>query len=80
MKLLLTTDEVCAELSISKTTIERLVKANIFPKPCYIGGNKRWRGVDVQNWANSLVDENDPTQPTPAALDKPKRGRPRLAI
>ena len=43
---------VCAQCSISRPTLYRLLKASRFPTPCYPGGIKspRWRSDVVADW------------------------------
>ena len=43
---------VCAQCSISRPTLYRLLKVDRFPAPCYPGGIKspRWRSDVVADW------------------------------
>jgi prophage regulatory protein len=39
----------------SRTTLYRLMKKGICPKPVLIGGDRvRWRSADIEDWLSSL--------------------------
>ena len=75
MKLLLTLNEVSEAVGFSVTKINSLMRAGRFPMSVRIDGNVRWRTRDIQDWVNNLCVDQEPN-----SIDKPKRGRKRLAI
>ena len=53
-KLLMTSAEVQAACTISRTTVYRLVKSGRFPRPVKVGERAiRWRTADVQGWLDT---------------------------
>ena len=50
MKALLTVAEVAALLKVSKITVWRQAKNGVFPAPVTIGGSKRWRPEDIEEY------------------------------
>ena len=42
--------EVARMLDVSKRTVWRMVSAGQIPLPVRLGGNTRWRLLDIQNW------------------------------
>ena len=71
MKILLDKKETAAAVSLSESTIERLVKAEKFPMPVKQGSRVLWRTKDLEQWADNL-----PTN----TVKKETRGRKRLAV
>jgi hypothetical protein len=47
---LLTTDDICGRLSISRTTLERWRKAHQFPAPDIYIGRARWSMATFKKW------------------------------
>ena len=76
MKLLLDKSETAASLSISESTLSRMVAEGTIVAPIKLGGRVLWRRKDIEHFVDSLA-ENDPVK-----LLKPakKRGRPRLSL
>lgn len=66
--------ETAKAVSLSPATIDRMIKAGTFPQPVRCGGRKAWRVRDLEAWSDGLNQDDSPEQ------QKPKRGRPRLAI
>jgi predicted DNA-binding transcriptional regulator AlpA len=71
MKILLDKSETSAAVSLSESTIARMVLKGEFPKPVRLGGRVLWRASDLEKWAENLQDQPE---------KKEKRGRPRLAV
>lgn len=44
----LTTDDITAMFSCSRTTVWRWVRAEVLPAPRRIGGLNRWRRADIE--------------------------------
>jgi predicted DNA-binding transcriptional regulator AlpA len=71
MKLLLDKSETSSAVSLSESTIARMVLKGEFPKPVRAGARVLWRAADLEKWADNLPDQ---------LAKKEKRGRPRLAV
>ena len=57
LRLLKLSDVICI-CGISKSTIQRKVNKNEFPKSLNLGGNcRRWRQMDIKNWNDKLVTQ-----------------------
>jgi predicted DNA-binding transcriptional regulator AlpA len=55
---LITKNEVCKVMSISLSTLERMIKAGTFPDaPFTLAGMKRWSEVTVGEWINKQKKE-----------------------
>lgn len=72
MKILLNIEETCSAVSLSASTIKRLMLEGRFPDPVRVGGRVLWRAVDLQQWAEQLAGGGLPETVK-------KRGRKRLA-
>ena len=72
-KILLDKTETCLAVSLSPSTISRMVLDGRFPKSVRIGGCVRWRAKDIEAWAEKLASNEIPEPGK-------KRGRPRLAV
>lgn len=60
---LMTKAETCEYLNLSDSTIFRLRRDNIFPKPLQLGPRTiRWKRKDIDNWLESIT----PEQPCPS--------------
>lgn len=70
MKILLDKKETAAAVSLSESTIDRLVRSGEFPMPVKQGTRVLWRAKDLEKWADNL-----PTN----QVKKETRGRKRLA-
>ena len=75
MKPMLTADEVCALLQVSKTTLYCLAKKNLLPRPLKIGGSARWIEAEVTDAVQAMMVERDAPKSQPT-----RRGRPRKVI
>lgn len=73
MKILLSKEDAAAAVSLSVSTINRMVSEGRFPKPVRVGVRVLFRHKDLEEWADKLANNEMPT-PTK------KRGRPRLAV
>lgn len=73
MAILLTYQQASEEVSLSESTIKRMISKGQFPHPVSIGDNKRFRMTDLVAWADSLSTRTE-------SEEKPKRGRKRLAV
>ncbi|EHR1015844.1 helix-turn-helix domain-containing protein [Vibrio parahaemolyticus] len=50
---MLTIDQVCEKLSVSRRTLEIKRKANEFPEPtCYVFSKPRWSVNELNHWLN----------------------------
>lgn len=77
MKLLLDKDDVAAALSISPTTVNRMMSAGQLPAPVKIGTRVLFKQEDISEWVSKLgCDQVKEIVP----LHQKKRGRPRLAL
>jgi excisionase family DNA binding protein len=47
---LLTRDDLCERLRLSKRTISRMLSAGKLPPPVQIGRCVRWRERDIERW------------------------------
>ncbi len=57
-KNLMTKAETCEYLNLSDSTIYRLRRDNVFPKPLQLGSrNLRWKRKDIDNWLESISPE-----------------------
>ena len=57
---LLTLKDVCALVSLSRSTIYGLVKAGKFPAPLQVGKRSvRWRRIEVERWQSNLGVRGD---------------------
>jgi predicted DNA-binding transcriptional regulator AlpA len=83
MKILLDKKETSQAVSLSESTIARMVKNNCFPSPIEIGTRVLWRVKDIEKWADSLRDDHQSLQ-NPVdhgqATQKKRAGRKRLAV
>lgn len=77
MKLLLDKNDVASVLSISQSTVDRMVAAGQLPAPVKIGNRVLFKQEDISGWVSNLGSDQVknilPLQPK-------KRGRPRLAL
>lgn len=71
IKILLDKSETSAAVSLSESTIARMIAAGEFPKPVNVGSRVLWRAGDLQQWADNL--QQNPVK-------KERRGRKRLAV
>lgn len=55
---LLSVDEVAALLTVSKSTISRLIKAKKFAVPFKIGAVQRWRRSAVLAWLETTQEQS----------------------
>lgn len=58
---LLTREDLCQRLQISKRTVSRLVAAGKFPPPIRLGHSIRWRSADIESWIQRdcrMMDRN----------------------
>ena len=57
LRLLKLSDVICI-CGISKSTIQRKVNKNEFPKSLNLGGNcRRWRYIDIKKWNDKLITQ-----------------------
>ena len=56
-RLALRAPEVAKACGVSRSTLDRLVAAGQFPKPCLLGKTKVWPCDRVQRW---LLEESEP--------------------
>ena len=68
---LLTLKDTAVYVSMGESTITRDASLGTFPKPVWVGSNKYWRKIDLDNWINGLSTEK---------TKKETRGRKRLAL
>ena len=62
-KKLMTKADMCEYLSISDSTLFRLRRDNIIPKPLNLGARViRWQKEDIESWLKSIT----PEQPSPS--------------
>ncbi len=47
---LMTVEQLAAMLQVSTRTIWRMRSSGQLPAPVHVGGNIRWRVLDVENW------------------------------
>jgi excisionase family DNA binding protein len=75
MKLLLDKHEASAALSISVSTLERMVNDGRIASPVKIGARVLFKRADLQEFVDSLASDRQ-------VIPEPKkaRGRPRLAV
>jgi predicted DNA-binding transcriptional regulator AlpA len=73
LKILLDKEETVSAVSLSISTINRLVIEGRFPKPVRVGTRVLWRHSELVEWSEKLGDG------AMLASGK-KRGRPRLAV
>ncbi|MDD5084165.1 MAG: AlpA family phage regulatory protein [Candidatus Moranbacteria bacterium] len=66
-------NDTAKAVDLSPATIDRMCKAGTFPAPVRLGGRKSWRVRDLEAWSESLKEPD-------RIADRPKRGRPRLAV
>ena len=71
MAILLTYQQASEEVSLSESTIKRMISKGEFPQPVAIGDSKRFRMSDLVAWADSLSAQQEAVT---------KRGRKRLAV
>jgi len=71
MKILMDKSETSGAVSLSESTIARMVADGNFPKPVRIGSRVLWRADDIKDWAEKLPQ---------APIKKETRGRKRLAV
>ncbi len=55
---LLTRDDLCERLQLSKRTLSRMVSGGKLPRPIQLGRNVRWRESDIVQW----IADGCPTQ------------------
>ena len=51
--------EVCDRVCVSRTTLWRLVRDGLFPRPTTVGVRPRWSEVEVQDWITNRLAERD---------------------
>ena len=57
---LITKNNVCQVMSISLSTLERMIKAGAFPDaPFTVAGMKRWNKTTVNEWINNQMKEKE---------------------
>ena len=57
LRLLKLSDVICI-CGISKSTIQRKVNKNEFPKSLNLGSNcRRWRYIDIKKWNDKLITQ-----------------------
>ncbi len=71
IKILLDKRETANAVSLSESTISRMVSNGEFPQPVRAGGRVLWRAGDIDKWSKGL--SNIPAR-------KETRGRKRLAV
>jgi len=70
MKPLMSVNEVCSLLQVSKTSVYCMVKKSLLPRPLKVGGSARWIESEVTDAIAAMMVERDaPRQAT-------RRGRP----
>jgi excisionase family DNA binding protein len=47
---LVTRDELCARLKLSKRTISRMIATRQLPAPLRLGHSVRWRESEIEEW------------------------------
>lgn len=52
--MLLPIDQVAGRLSVSASTVRKLVNAGRLPRPVEVGGTIRWRESDLEKWEEQL--------------------------
>lgn len=58
---LLSIKEVAKALSISHTSVVRLIKKEDFPKPIYImAQSRRWRASSIDAWIDEQMKKDQP--------------------
>jgi predicted DNA-binding transcriptional regulator AlpA len=72
VKILLDIDETAHSVSLSVSTVRKMMREKTFPSPVRVGIRILWRVADIEKWADSLTP--DGVQDYVAK----KRGRPRL--
>ena len=77
MKICFSLKEVAAALSLSPTTVQKLVREKTFPEPRLLSGRKvGWLAHEVEEWANArpvadlLPPENTGVRRQPAPQGK----------
>jgi len=55
--LLLRRQDVCRLLNCSSSTLSRLIRANLFPKPSTQLGVKVWTWLDVEQYVERLAQQ-----------------------
>ena len=73
MPILLTYQQTADAVSLSESTIKRMISRGEFPRPVSIGDSKRFRQADLVAWSESLPTQSDQEPES-------KRGRKRLAV
>ena len=59
MNELLTIDDLCERLQVSKSWLRKSWKVGKFPAPLHLGRRcQRWRPADVQSW----IDSREPAE------------------
>jgi prophage regulatory protein len=57
---LMTKTDICEYLTLSDSTLFRLRRDNVFPKPLNLGARTiRWKRKDIDNWLESITPEQD---------------------
>ena len=54
---LLKVKDVCSLLSVSKSTLYRLIDMGDFPKPSKLGKSPRWQSAQVEEFFDSLFSK-----------------------
>ena len=72
MKILMSKTETSKSVSLSPSTISRMIADDRFPKSVKIGDRVMWRVKDLEEWAEKLANNEIPEPPK-------KRGRKRLS-
>jgi predicted DNA-binding transcriptional regulator AlpA len=72
MKFLINIEETAKTVSLSQSSIKRMVADKNFPEPIHLGSRVLWRVSDIEEWVGKLKAGE--------VKKKEKRGRPRLAV
>ena len=75
LKIYFDIDELCAATTLSKTTIQKMVREQQFPAPRHLGGRRvGWLVKEVLEWAeNRPVSDLPPPPNTGARKPRPKQ-------
>ena len=60
MKILLNKEETNQAVSLSQSTITRMILDNRFPKSIKVGARVLWRAADLEEWAKKLANNEVP--------------------
>jgi len=65
MRTLLTLAQLCEALSLSSTTVYKLIRSGRFPAPIRVGKLSRWSSRDVDQWIADRETERRSAAPCP---------------